>query len=225
MPGIDHLLINPFLNITKRSPKRAHALGLFTDNALGLAGQPAEIVALYNAYHPVFEAFHALYIGRGSSGADRHGRTLAQGLLLDELSERIKEWAFQVENVHRRDTPEYQTYLPQGRRPFRHGKIEDRATAVRVLARELAGKPAFSALYADVQAFSDQFEAAIGGAVGGETIEKTKSQELEIGRIALCHALYAVLGGLINLYPDNPHRVTTYFDIATMHRHRHRVRE
>lgn len=52
MPGLEHVLTNPFLAATKISASRAMALGDFTDNALKGAGNPPEIAALYEAYHP-----------------------------------------------------------------------------------------------------------------------------------------------------------------------------
>jgi hypothetical protein len=222
MPGIEHILTNPFLNATKRSLSRARVLGSYTDAGLGRPGAPPEIVALYNTYHPVFENFKALFLARDSQTGHHISKTFAQTLLLEELSERIKEWGFQIEYVHRRDSPEYQTFFPQGRRPFRHGKIEMRASAVSQLALALQGKPEFSALLAEVQAFSEQLQAAIAGAIAAQSIKSTSSKELERGRIELCNALYAVLGGLIHLYPDRPHKVSAYFDTATMHRHRTR---
>jgi hypothetical protein len=222
MPGIEHILINPFLNATKRSPAKALTLGSFTDARLGGDGKPPEIVALYNVYHPVFEQFKALMLARNSRRSEGISLTAAQQILIDDLSRRIKDWALRIEYVHRRETPEYLAFLPRGRRPFRHGKIEARRAAVSSLAKSLQGKAAFSALHAEVQAFANELEAAIGGAAGAQSLKGTSSKELENGRIELCHALFAVLGALINMYPDKPEKAKTYFDIATMHRHRSR---
>lgn len=222
MPGIEHILTNPFLNATKGSCERAFILGTFTDGALRRPGVEPEIAALYDAYHPVFADFKERFLTRTSRRGEGKSKTFAQRVLLQELSGHIKDWGLRIEMVHRRDTPAYLTFLPRGRKPFRSGKIDSRASAVLSLSLSLQTEPALSDLRLKVEAFYAQLAAAISGAEGAKSLKGASRHELEEARIALCHALYAVLGGLIRLYPDQPDRAKAYFDIATLHRHRHR---
>ncbi len=216
------MLVNPFVSTTKRAGGRAATLGRYTDSALSAPGNPAEIAALYAAYHPVWEVFKNAYYERSSKGGEQVGKVAGMKEQLRALSDNIKEWALAIEQVHRKGTPGYVTLLPQGRHPFRNGSKTERIATVDALVLSLAEQPELSALHTEVAAFAMQLKTFNADAEGKKGGRRSSSVSLERARLALCSALYAVLGGLINLYPDEPHRVSLYFDIATMHRHRHR---
>lgn len=222
MPGIEHILINPFLAATKRSVRRANALGAYTNAALSAATADPAIAALYAAYKPVWMAWETLFVDKSLKQDKQAGSTAGQKNLFRKLSQDIKEWGLSIENVHRKGTQGYIRLLPNGRRPFRNGQTEQRLTAVSVLASALADEPSLAALHATVVAVLASLEAAKGRAEGNKSLRKGAAITLEQARVDLCVALYGALCGLLHLHARNPHLVRAFFDIATLHRHRHR---
>ncbi len=223
MPGIEHILVNPFLRVTRGSARLTAALGTYTDNVLAAPGQPAGVAALYAAYHPVWAGFKVVHYDGKSGRGVQAGRVLELSQALRTLSDHhIKEWALAIEIAYRKGTPDYEVLLPRGRKPFRNGSKSERISAVSVLAQNLAGRPALAGLLAEVSAFAAQLKALDTTAGGTLNHVKLNSTALKEAQLALCHALYAVLGGLINIYPDSPGSVAAYFDVVAMHRHRHR---
>lgn len=222
MPGILHFLVNPFVNATTNSAARASTIGHFTDVALYAESENADIAALYNQYHPVWAAFEAMFGQRVATHGQSVSKAFAMQKALRKMSDDVKEWAFAVEAVHRRNTPPYLKFFPRGRSPFRDGRMETRIAAVGALALALQDEPLLASLHATVQqAYADLDDLATK-ASGGRSSRKKSNNELETARLQLCEALYAVLGGLIRIYPNNPDRVKHFFDVRTMHRHKHR---
>lgn len=222
MPGIEHFLINPFLQATKRSAGRTATLGRYTDAALYEASDNPDVAVLYNKYHPVWEAFQVLHSDRGAVQGKSVGKTDGLNKALARLSDDIKDWAFAIETVYRRGTPGYIKLLPRGRAPFRDGKTVTRIAAVHALSLALQDEPALATLRVTVEDAYAELDNIINAAEGAKSSKGVTRDQLERARVQLCEALYAVLGGVIHLYPNNERRVKHFFDIATMHRHRHR---
>lgn len=223
MPGIEHVLFNPFLKATAGSALRAAALGMFTDDVLSAHSSEPAIAALYNEYHPVWKAYSDCYNGRFYALGMGKSKTQSLQEAVAGLSDDIKEWGLAIERVHRRDTPGYQKLLPNGRRAFRQGRMSTRIAAVGSLVLALQdNEPLLAALLPVVQEKATLLADLRLAAEGAQSAKNGKRLALKTLRLDLCRALYSVLGGLIHLYPDNPERVSNFFDVATMHRRRHR---
>lgn len=225
MPGIQHMLVNPFLQATRRSTSRALTIGTFTDAALSAPGKPAGIVAIYDAYHPAFDAYFTAAGKRSATSGQKVGSVYGFQERMASLSKHIKKWGHTIEGVHSKGTAEYEVFFPRGRKAFRNGSRTARMAALASLANALAADPALSALHTEVAAFKADLEAALLATEGKKGLARGSSVQLERARIALCEALYAALGALIALYPDRPQVVADYFDTATMHRKFHRKRK
>jgi hypothetical protein len=212
-------LRNPFLYATGNSYPKAMSLCEFHEKALSKNKIDPFILALFNAFHPFHEDFQNTYgIWKAQVGVNQ-GSTLKLGQLLKQLSStRIKNWDNQIQIKYPQNTPEYVQLLPNRRTPFQKGKQSKKIDALGALAKNLSTDPSLNALFEEVDDFNVKVIAAAGQQKTNRSTNKGIVNELETIRVAMCIAMYANLGGLIQKYAAAPEKIEQFFDLALLRR-------
>ncbi len=210
-------LNNTFLSSTALSMSKCFHIANHT--LIILKGRQAEepFGTLYNNLLPAFTEFQSHYTGRMGAKGTIKSKTFGMKKLIAELrSERISEWAVQIEMLHRRGTPAYIGILPKGRKPFQVGPQQDRIDAVGRLAAALEPYPTLASLRAEVQAFYDTITAAKKSQNTSKQGKKITTNELKHAREAVCIELYGILGALMQHYKHAPHQARIFFDLTAI---------
>jgi hypothetical protein len=212
-------LRNPFLYATENSYPKAMSLSEFHENALSKNKTDPFILALFNAFHPFHENYENSYgIWKAQVGVNQGG-TLKLGQLLKQLSStRIKNWDNQIQIKYPQNTPEYIKLLPNRRMPFQGGKQKERIDALGALTLNLSTDTSLNTLFEEVDDFNVKVIAAAGQKKTNRSTNKGIVNELETLRVAMCIAMYANLGGMIQKYAATPEKVEQYFDLALLRR-------
>ena len=90
----------------------------------------------------------------------------------------------------------------------------ERVHAVKALMDAMGTDTALTAVKTDINTFYTLLDAAFTTQKGGDSSSKSKSDELEAGKVAMCVAQYANLGSLISKYAATPERIEQFFDMA-----------
>ncbi len=213
-------LINPILNATKGNYSKAMRLSTYHDSALFAGKSSPFILALYNFYHPIHEAFMEAYAAWNKQIGTKKGETLnlKQQLILLRKT-KIMEWDIAIQQFYRRHTPRYKSLLPKFRKPFQSGKQLDRIDAVAALSISIGNDAALADVKADVDLFAALLSEAYSTQKGSKSTKGTLSGELELARRVMCHAQYANLGGFIQEFSQHPKSIEAFFDLPAIRRH------
>lgn len=207
-------LSNPFDNVTKRSFKRM--LIIATDHHDKLYSRIADpdINTLYIQYLPLFNAFKDAYDKIGTTASAYRAATMVvEGLFLQLMSTKIKQWDIWVQNVYFDDTPEYALLFPDRRGAFQTGAYELRISAIRKLRDGLANYAALANVYNDVVAFLNQIETARTAQQGKEIDEKVASNTMEEARVNLANCMQGIMGYLMYKYQGDISKVEMFYDL------------
>ncbi len=220
MKTIWSYLINPILNTTRNNYSKALQITNYHDSALFAHRNSPFILALYNFYHPIHEAFLEAYDAWDAQKGTKEGETLnlKQQLILLRKT-KIIEWDIAIQHFYRRGTPRYKALLPKFRKPFQKGKQLVRIDAVAALSLAIGNDAALANVKADVDLFATQLSEANSTQKGSKSTKGTLSGELEQVRVAMCNAQYANLGGFIQEFSSHTKSIEAYFDLHAIRRH------
>lgn len=210
---------NPFVSVTENSYYNALELGTFHDNALQAAKTDTGIATMYSSFHPIFLSFKTNYISWVTQGGTQQGETLNLVHLLEALSsEKIKRWDISIQVVYDSASVKYKKLLPNKRSPFQKGTQLERIHAIQALSKAIGTDTALAALKTDIDAFLVLIDSAYNTQKGSINSTKSASSNLEISCTALCNAMYANLGALIQKYSTTPFKIELFFDMKIMRR-------
>ena len=207
---------NPFYNVTRDNYRLAVTISTYTDAALNAAKADAAILALYTPYHTLHLAYVAAYDSWIAQANSQQGNTLSLTQLLDQSTAKINDWDLAIQNVYRRDTPQYKSILPNGHGPFQKGTQTSRIAAIKALSINLNGISALATTKAAVDAYYTLLDTANTAQKGSKTTTNSFSSNVEAARIAACDGLYLVLGGLMQKYNTNTAKIADYMDLENI---------
>ena len=212
-------VVNPIETSTRKNYQKAMLISSFHLNALQANITIAFILALYNYYLPIHNAFAAAYTAWEVQQGTKEGKTSSLKEKLAELRKtKIKQWDIGIQNVYLDGTAEYIALLPNHRVPFQSGKQLPRITAIKTLSDAIGTDAAL----ADIKADIDDFYAIIKGIYDSQQTSKastgTKSTAVESARVAMCNAQFGNLGKFIQEYCSNPNTLLPYFFIEEIQR-------
>jgi hypothetical protein len=213
---------NIILNVTKGSYTLAMQISAYHDSELfAQLGTDPKIDAMYADYHPKHLLYKAAYDEWVAQGGLQKGQTLNLKQLLLLLSS-VKADAFEraVKDVYDKDSPEFMSLFPYGRKPFQAGKQLDRISAVQALLLAIGTDVSLAALKAVIQTFYTQLDNAYIAQKGSKGKTKTKSTEVELARVEMSEYQFANIGGLIQLYFKTPDLIEPFFDLEGIRNHK-----
>jgi hypothetical protein len=166
---------------------------------------------------PLNTAYSDAYTAHRNAVGSRKGSTLLVEQLLNDLSStRIKQWDIQIQNVHLEGTPDYMVLMPNHRKPFQSGGIDERIAQVKGLGLRLADYPALVDTMTAVNAFHTTLKTARDTQQQREQIIDQRSSQLEVARVALARIMYGNLGVLMDLYRDTPTFIADFWEVSLM---------
>lgn len=213
-------LHNTFESNTRNSHKKTLKLGMHTDAALHNEMATPEIGTLYGQYHPVYIAYQLVdqnYRTRKSMYRSATATTDAQFDLLTEL--KIRQWEGTIRAKYIEDSPEELRFFPNKRAPFQQGGYASRIQAVKSLHEVVVADGTFPVAFAvDILSTATVLESSRLAQLEDEDSFKQLADLRDNQRELLCMELYAVLGGLIQLYKADTDQIARFFDIELLHR-------
>ncbi len=212
-------VVNPITTSTKANYRKALLISSFHLNALQANITIAFILALYNYYLPIHNAFAAAYTAWEAQQGAKEGKTTSLKEKLAELRKtKIKEWDIGIQNVYLDGTPEYTALLPNHRVDFQSGKQLPRITAIKTLSTAIGSDAALADIKADIDDFYAIIKDIYDKQQGSKSSTKTKSTNVESARVAMCNAQFGNLGKFIQEYCANPDSLTPYFFLEEIQR-------
>lgn len=209
---------NTFESNTRKNYRKANTVGLFTDKVFaGVSGpDTSPLAVLRDYYRPRYAAYKAVYEAWIAMGAQGEGATLGLHEAEALIDHDVDDWEFTVQGTYRKGTPGYKTLFPDGITALKRGTREQRTATLNAFSANLALIPALASLKATVDVRIAQLKGAAEDQGTKKSTVKTDSASVEAARLALCTALYYVLGGLMQLYAETPASIDAYFDVETL---------
>ena len=208
---------NTFLINTERNYRRANQIGLFTYNVfLAVPAGDASLNALKTYYLPRYEDYKAKYDAWKAAGAQNQGATMTVYQVETLINNDVNDWQYTILGTYKKETPGYIALFPEGITTFKTGNREQRITRLTVLSTNLALTPSLAAVKALVDARIIDLQNATSDKSSLKNEVALDSQSVEASRLALCTALYYVLGGLMQVYADAPLSIEAYFDLEEL---------
>jgi hypothetical protein len=213
---------NPFLNATIGNFLNAMVISTYHDSALAAAKDDASISVLYASFNPLHLQYKEAYDSWKSHGGTQQSETLNLSQLLQLLNSKIGQWDIKIQNIYAQDTAAYKKLLPNRRAPFQSGTQTERTSSVKALSQSIGSDASLVAVKTDVDSFYEQLQQALTAQKGSLSSTKNMSTGLEAARVAMCTAMFANLGALIQKNAANPERIEQYFDMKSL-RNAHQV--
>jgi hypothetical protein len=208
---------NPFLNATERSYKRFLKISQFHVSALNAGKADPFILAMYNLYQDVDNAFVSAYNIWIASEGMRKGSTAGVENLLRQLSGTLaRKWDVKVQSVYDQGSPEYVALLPNKRGDFQSKSDDSRIVAVKAFGLRLAGVAPLAALRVEVTDFYNLLESAKGDQQRKTTTTNTNNNQVEHARQAAASVMYQNLAKCIDHFILDLDCLLPYFDVATI---------
>lgn len=212
-----HYQQNQFDNATEGSFKKMNILNADHFGKLqALQGDP-DIAALLARTTPLHDAYNLRYSRWLSAKATYKGRTSQMEEHINNLSlTKSKEWDAQIQVVHLEGTPNYIAILPDGRKPFYSGTIDDKISHLQSLAQRLVAYPALAATMNDVLAFHTTIDNARDVQQQKEELVHDASDLLETARKNIALMMYRNLGFLIDKYGSAPEMISNFWELQLL---------
>lgn len=213
-----------FLNNTmEESTRGSFRLGLRISRIhyekLHARNSNAAILALENSYKPFDLDYRAKYSAWKSQERQQlvDSATLT-GKFLKLSNEKINGWDASIQVVYPKGSARYNTMLGDGHAPFQKGTQSEKIEAIASLSTNIGADVALAAVKTDVDNFIIEINGAYDTQKSSIDNTGTKSDALEISRLAMCGAQYNDLGGLmtINNTAGHPELTGDYFDLLSI---------
>ena len=208
-----HFIINTFEVATRGNYKAAVTLSTHLDAALFAAKADAQILVLYNYYHPIHLAYVAAYNAWLAQGGTQKGSTQSLTALLAGLTAKVNAWDFQIQGTYTKGTPSYTALLPQGHTPFFQGGQSQRIAAVHALDTALTGIVALAATKTDVDNYATSLDTANTTQKGSKTSTIGDSTAVETQRINMTNGQMYCYGGLVQKYTTQLNKIEQFYDM------------
>lgn len=213
-----HYLSNQFDNVTKKSFKLMNIIN--ADHLAKLQAQASDtvIATLLARTNVPHDSFNTTYSNWLSAKGFYKGETNRVNGYLKELSSvKLKQWDAQIQAVYLEGTPDYKILLPNGRKPFQSGTIDDRISHLQAFVQRLAAYPTLVTTKTNVIAFHTMLNAARDVQQQKEELVDYASTLLEVARKDIALMMYRNLGVLIDKYASNPDFVSNFWDYQLLH--------
>lgn len=220
MPELDwRYAINTFEVNTRGS--HVKMLSIATDTEAKLEAEDADpnILELYTAYFPVYDAYRQICINYDVQAGNRQGATLnVETMVKEDLPKEVKKWEAQVRIIYVEDSPSERAIFPNKRNPFLQGTYEDRISAVGTLAARLAAdaNATLTAYAPTVQSYYNLLLSARDSQQVAEGTLNALSATREQQRLLVAAELYGVLGGLMRRFRFEPVQIMRFFDMSLL---------
>ena len=130
----------------------------------------------------------------------------------------IRKWDVDIQAFYPRETPTYRLLLPDFRKPFQNGSIEDRVKAVRNLVSAIGTDASLAAVKTDVQTFLGLLTTAMDKQGGLFTSIETATTDLETARLAAAEGMMYVYGKFVSKYYKDLKLMESYFPVDLLQR-------
>jgi hypothetical protein len=207
---------NPFLNGTAGSFLNAMGISTYHDSALAAATSDAFIASLYTSFHPLHQGYRSAYDSWLAQGGMQQSETLNLTQLLHLLSTKIQQWDIKIQNIYPQSSVQYKKLLPNRRVPFQKGNQTERISAVKALSEAIGTDAELVTVKNDVDNFYEQLDEALTIQKGSKSTTKSSSAAVENARVAMCTAMYANFGALLQKNAANPESIEKYFDLQAI---------
>ena len=174
----------------------------------------ATLLTLFNQFSLLYQKYNQGYTSWQKALGRYKGSTVRMDNFQTELSkERIGKWESGVRWAYSKDSPEYQSILPQGSEPFQTGGRDMRISAVRTLSAMLADYPNLAQVKTDVDAFLAQLEQTRLTQEENKQNSMNTNAALHLLRQELLDTLYQNLLHLLLLHHKDTTPVLDYFQV------------
>ncbi|MBI4945767.1 MAG: hypothetical protein HY840_05125 [Bacteroidetes bacterium] len=215
--NIWHYLENQFDNATKGSFKLMNTIN--ADHFAKLQAQQSDpdIAALLARTTPAHDNYIDAYSVWFSARGIYKGETDRMENYVYELSStKIKQWDAQIQMLYLEGTSDYIVILPNGRKPFNRGTMDDRISHLQSLADNLAAYPALAATMNDVIAFHTTLNDARDVQQQKEGLLNNASDLTETARRDIATMMYKNLGLLMDKYAANLNLVSNFWELSLL---------
>ncbi|MBI4944910.1 MAG: hypothetical protein HY840_00755 [Bacteroidetes bacterium] len=215
--NIWHYLANQFDNVTKINFKLMNTIN--ADHFAKLQAQQSDpdIAALLARTTPVHDNFNDAYSVWFSAKGIHKGETdRVQGYINDLSSTKIKQWDAQIQTLYLEGTSDYIVILPNGKKPFYSGTIDDRIAQLDALADRLVAYPALMATMNDVLVFHTTLDDARNIQQQKEGLLNNASDLTETARKEIATMMYRNLGLLMDKYAGNLNLVSNFWELSLL---------
>jgi hypothetical protein len=211
---------NQFLVEGARNYKKALVLNNYHLAALtkAKAENPADsdIDVMLNRYAPLAAQLATEFAKWKNLGGIKEASTLNLEQLLATLATKLNAWEPAIQVKHTKTTPAYKAILPNGRTGLTRGNKEERVLAIKNLSNALAGDTDLASIKTQVDAFYAQIEAARATQLGNKSAATKGSDAVATAVKNAMTMQYKNLGILMDKYAENPQRIESFFDLATL---------
>ena len=212
-----HYLENQFDNVTKGSNKLMNIITNDHHSRLKAKETDPNIAPLVTRYTPVNVAFSDKY-SAWFTGASIYKSTteVVNNSIEDLRGVKIKQWDIKIQNVYIEGTPEYTAILPNRRKPFQNGGIDERITQVKALRDRLLSYADLADVQTDVSDFYTDLKDKRDLQQQKEGNLETLAGAREAARKACANLMYGNLGVLMDIFKDTPDSITDYWEIQLL---------
>lgn len=172
------------------------------------------IQSLLQRIESIYQTFEKQYDTWQFASRRYAGYTFAMQELLNELrSTKIRRWDILVQVAYDVNTREYYELLPENRKPFQNGSIDNRILTVKQFANNLAIFPELVDLQTQVTDFYQSMEKLRDEQNQHEQNVRNASNLLKEAQLNLLDELFYNLSNLLALYYKDTSVVTGFFQM------------
>ena len=211
--------VNFFLPPIQNSYVSGNTIINFTDNRLFLGKADADILKLYNEFHPLVVIHNAKYSVWSSLRSSNPSNTLGVVQELDLLSSSyIKDWDVIIQGFYKNTSTKYKALLPHKRSLFQTGTIENRVLALNNLIIAIGTDANLATLKVTIATFITALDLAISKQSGQVGDIDTAIIDLDKAAFDCAEGMFLVYGGLVTKYYKNPITIDTFYKVDMLHK-------
>jgi len=180
-----------------------------------VAAEPL-LAPLFNRYQPLHKALTDAYALWQAAGGVQSGQTLSLQQQMALAYAKVDDWDLNIQLKHKKTTDAYKTVLPNGRKPFYTGSVNDRINAYNTFAIALAKVADLKEIAQQVADTYTSLDAARNLQQGTVTNTGNSSNALEAARIAAMTMMHRNLGYLIDNCNNRPEFIESLFDLENI---------
>ena len=219
MKKIWQYILNPFINSTAKSYRKAMLMSVFHDAALKQKTldfpTDTDWTLLYDRYHPLHLAFVAAYNVWISSGGSLRAFTLTLKQLFKMVPAKLDLWIGMTVPTYPKGTPMYDSMF-KNRKPYTKGKIDPKIQSFNSLSTTIGSNVPLHPVQVLVDATYTEMNDARNVQSGGKSTKGTGSLAVDTAMDACNVMAYGDLGFLMNKFRDTPLLTAPLFDLETL---------
>ena len=204
---------------TADNVKEAITLSLYHDSSLFVLSQSiAELLPLYNRYHPIHLDFMDGYSNLSSVGGIKQGdRISVKEVFVTAKDTLTNNWVPAILILHNKKSARYMQLFAKGMKSFTTKGIDERIKAYETLAKNMGDEVALASVKAEVVLTHAKLLAARSTQKGAKTTNKMTSGKLELLRIAAMDMQYRNLSNIMdNFFETRETICPLVFDLKTL---------